>query len=269
MESINKKKFIIFVVFHDKLDLEFYDIDLLEHYVFINVNPNNKFLEDYKKKGLNTINLFEIKNFIALGKWYTESEVIYNVFKNKYLYQDYDFIGFSQYDIDTTILNTGLITQLIKNNDHINFQPIPFEDDFSQKILMDESKPNTLTGKGKNVYKGILDKYLNYYGLNITEKALKNKNLNLCSSFLLKKELFDEMMDFVSTVIESKELDTFDTERKYRIQGGFLERFYAVWLSLKNTDNYNLPLKHYFEETKKQNKKSFFVRILNKLKSLR
>jgi hypothetical protein len=268
MESI-KKNFKIFVVFHDELYLEFYNQKLLNHYVFINVNQNNKHIKEYKTIGLNIINLFEIKNFIALGKWYTESEVIYNVYKNKYLYEDLDYVGFTQYDIDTTKLSYDLITQLINNNNHINFQPIPFEDDFSQKILMDANKPNILRGKGKNVYESILEKYSSYYEVDLTVQALKNEKLNLCSSFMLKKELFDEMMDFVSIIIESKELDYFDTERKYRIQGGFLERFYAVWLGLKKTDNYCLPLIHYFEETKNQNKKSIFVKILNKIKSLK
>jgi len=254
------------VIFHDTLHIEFYHKSLWNEYIFINVRKDNKNVVEYKKLGLQIINLYDFKDFHSIGKWYTESEVMYNIFKNKYLYENEDFIGFSQHDIDTSEITKDKLIEFFKTQNHINFQPYNFETDFNQKILMDEKKPNTLRGKGKNVYFSILEDYNEFYKTQYIIKNLENKELNLCSTFIITKNLFENMMVFTSKIIESRKLDHFDTERKNRIQGGFLERYYGVWLAFANTTNYSLPLVHNFFET--TNSKSIIHILIQKLKNL-
>lgn len=242
-----KNKIDLFVVFHDKLNDCYYNDDIIDNYKFINVNPNND-LNSINSK-FEIINQYEINNFIPLGKCFAESEVIYNIYKNSYLYENLDYIGFLQHDIDSSILKQELIENLILNYDHINFQPYLFVTDYNQKILMDVNQPNKKTGKGVNCYDIILEDYNLYYGTNYKLSDLSDEILNLCSSFILKTNLFVEMMAFISYIIESNKLEKFDTERKHRIQGGYLERYYAIWLALNNLKSTVVKLEHHFAES--------------------
>lgn len=256
-----ENKIELFVVFHQDLKEEYYNSSLASNYIFVNVNPKNDL--NLINPSYKILNQFEINNFISLGKFFAESEVIYNVYKNIYLYQDINYIGFLQHDIDSAILTKELVDDLISNFDHINLQPYLFETDYDQKILMDEAQPNKKTGKGINCYDVILEDYNVYYETNYKLSDLSNKTLNLCSSFILKKTLFVEMMSFVSSIIESNKLDKFDTERQHRIQGGYLERYYAVWLALNNVKSNEVKLVHHFAETVQH--RSFLSKVLQKM----
>lgn len=255
MNNEKTQSFKIFLVFHDKLNELFYHSSLLDHYHFINVRIENDTTQYYKYK---VDNLNSFVNYKPLGKWYTESEVIYNVYQNKYLTKGLNYIGFLQYDIDSTILTKELIDSQIGDYDHLAFSSYRFEDDFAQNILMDFRKPNTLTGNGRNCYFEIIDDFNRFYKSDFTIEDLKGKYLNLCSAFIVKASVFQEMMLFISFIIESNKLNNFDTQRKYRIQGGFLERYYAVWFVLKGLKTNTIHLEHLFVETNKTNFPSRF-----------
>ena len=51
------------------------------------------------------------------------------------------------------------------------------------------------------------------------------KRINLCSAFLCKIEVFEELMPFYSYIIESGKLDKYDVDHNYRFQGGMMERY--------------------------------------------
>jgi hypothetical protein len=257
-----EKKYKLFVVFHQQLNAEYYKDDILPNYTFVNVNPNNDLTiidERY-----DVVNQYEFKEFHPLGKWYTESEVIYNIYKNPYLYKDLDYIGFLQHDIDSTVLNKNNIKNLIDDYQHINFQPYLFKTDYNQNILMDIKYPNKRKGNGINCYDVMLKEYNEYYGTTYSLKQLQEETINLCASFILPTKVFVDMMKFVSTIIESGRLDNFDQERKYRIQGGYLERYYALWLALQNLSTSSLKLNHFFAESTMQD--SIIHRVLRKLR---
>lgn len=258
---VNKSK--IFVVFHKELVPEYYDNGLVNEYEFINVSPVNK---TEPPTGFSLINQYEFINFLPIGKIYTESEVLYNVYKNPYLTEGADYIGFLQYDIDSTNITEDLLKAWVSRYDHINFQPYIFDTDYNQKILMDEGQPNKRKGKGINCYDVILKDYNDHYKTNFTLNDLKGQTINLCSSFILKKKLFEEMMAFVTPLIETKKLEAFDTEHKYRIQGGLLERYYAVWIALHNLNDFTFKLDHFFAESTIQD--SLLNKVLRKVKSL-
>lgn len=255
-------KFELFVVYHKELNKDYYRDDLLSNYTFINVNPGNKPLPGNAFPKY--INQYELKKFRPLGKWYTESEVIYNIYLNPEMYDKLDYIGFLQYDIDSSPLNFETLSECLRNNDHINFEPHSFQTDYNQNILMDLNQPNKITGKGLNCYDVILTDYNNYYRTKHSLAEISGQTLNLCSAFILKKDLFISMMKFVSYIIEKGNLEKYDTKHQYRIQGGYLERYYAVWIALNQLRTKEIKLKHYFAETIVQN--TLLKRILKKLK---
>lgn len=242
-------KYKIFIIFHDEIDVSYYDESIINNVVFVNVNPQNKSIY----KNLNVINLHEIKNFISLGKWYAESEVIYNIYKNQDILEGMDYIGFAHYDIDFTQITDDSLQNNFRGWDLINLQPYTFKEDFKQNILMDEKRPNRLSGSGINCYSSIFNDFnKNYSTHHSVDKYFENSFVCLCASFIVKKEIFNEMMLFITTIIESKKLDAYDTKHKYRIQGGLLERYYASWFLLKQIHSLNLKLKHEFIETNNQ-----------------
>lgn len=241
----------IFVVFHDKLNLDYYQEDMLDNYVFINVNPTNDLSILSSKYKI--INQFELKKFYPLGKWYTESEVIYNIYKNNDLWNDLDYIGLSQYDIDTTKLNKILMDLTLIKSDHINFQPHLFDVDYDRGVVMDSKKPNRQNGKGINCYDVMLQEYNDFYKTNYRLSDLRGKTINLCSSFVIKTSVFEDMMIFICSIIESGKLDIYDTTHKHRMQGGYLERYYALWLVLRNEKSTIIELDHHFLESVKGN----------------
>lgn len=256
-------KYRIFIIFHDTLNLEYYNESILENFVFVNVRKDNKNLYS----GLNIINLHDFKEFIPIGKYYAESEVIYNIFKNLYLINDVEYIGFLHHDIDCSPLTDELIVEMISNNEFISFETHQFTSDYNRRILMDSNKPNVLYGNGINCYDVIFSDFNSFFNTNfsVSNYYKKEYQIMLCSCFLVNKELFLELMKFGCHIIESGKLNIFDTKHKYRIQGGLMERYYATWFMLKNIPFDSFKLQHYFHETEKQN--TLLNRIISKIKS--
>ncbi|SEW14418.1 hypothetical protein SAMN05428988_2453 [Chitinophaga sp. YR573] len=255
------KKYGLFVVFHQDLKRDYYDPSLLSSYIFVNVNPKNEAVANYKDYKI--INQYEFNQFHSLGKWYTESEVIYNIYKNAYLYEDLDYLGFLQHDIDSSVLTASKTDDLLTKVEHVNFQPYLFSTDYNQKILMDSTQPNKKNGSGLNCYDVILEDYNAFYKTNYKLSDLSGKTINLCASFILPKETFKEMMQFISSIIESGKLDNYDTLRQFRMQGGYLERYYAVWLAFKELQATTVGLVHHFERSTVQD--SLLSRVLRKI----
>ncbi len=240
-----KISFRIFVIHHCKLNDAYYQASMLEYLTFVNVSTDHVPVD----KRYKTIKLTEFPRFFSLGKWYTESEVMFNLYQNQELYADVDYIGFIQYDMDTSSIDEQAIRNLlhIESNDLIIFQPFTFKEDYNQRILMDPEQPNTLQGVGLNCYETIFADYNAYYSKQYQTDDFSEQIIGLCSAFLMRTTLFNEMMKFSVSIIESKKLDSFDTKHQYRIQGGLLERYYAVWLLLKRVKFDTLPLPHSFD----------------------
>jgi len=259
------KKYGLFVVFHHELKREYYHPSLLNNYIFVNVNPKNEAVAAYQDYKI--INQYEFRDFHSLGKWYTESEVIYNIYKNPYLTDDLDYVVFLQHDIDSSILTAEKIDKLLEEYEHINLQPYSFTGDYNQKILMDERQPDKTNGSGVNCYEEIVKDYNSFYKTSHKVSDLEGKTMNLCASFVLPKTEFNRMMAFVSSIIESGKLDKFDTKHLNRMQGGYLERYYGVWLAFRELPCTTLGLVHHFNMSIKPT--SLFSRALRKLGLIR
>jgi len=241
------RSYKIFVIYHDRIDLQYFTNADLANFSFVNVNPANP----HRYSELSGFNLYELPGFIPLGKWYTETEVIYNIYKHPELMAGIDYIGFIHYDIDFRPVTRNFLETHLGVYELINFQPHSFRADFAQQILMDPQQPDTLQGPGKNCYVTIFDDFNKFYGSHFDYEQFMGAEINLCSCFLMDLNRFLEMMQFAAGVIESGKLNAFDRTHKYRIQGGFMERYYAVWSLLKISDTLSLPLPHEFLQTRR------------------
>ena len=225
---------MIYIVTPGIIYPEYYFEDTLfskENWTFFNVSDKKIINDNYQIMNYSDI------NYIGLGKWFAEAEVIYNIYKLG-IYKDYDYIGFLHQDY--VLLNNNknkLITSTInniietKNPSFISFFTHTFIQDYNQHIMMDEKYPNILVGNGRNCYYTILEQYNNFFNKNIQIDDLNNKKINLCSSFLLQKNIFENLMAWISFIIESKYLDKFDYDHKYRFHGGMIERYIAIYTS--------------------------------------
>lgn len=268
MEIRNDKKWKIYIVSHDEVFPEMYENDLdfgESNYEILNVGTN-----DYIKNSgmLREISQFDLRNSKRLGKWWAESEGIYNLWKNG-LHEKLDFIGFIHYDIELRlrdgwhIRNTNITSRICKaisNTDvsHLSFETHDIDVDYNQRILADVQQPNVLQGEGLNCYDYILRDYNEYFGTSYNLSDLKKKGkINLCSCFLIDTYHFNEMMLFFEWVINKGELILFDTEHKYRIQGGLAERYFGIYMAFAYDKMIDLSLIHHWNDGLKSARKKY------------
>lgn len=246
----------IFVVAHRGVPPQFYRRDpgfTSSNYTMLNVSAKEEELGDI----FPTINQTDLKNYSPLGPQWAESEAILNIFRSE-LHKKLDFIGFLQYDKELafksgwrrSMVNRRGVTASINRRVatggplHISFETHSFRNDYNQRILADFSKPDTLTGEGVNCYDKILEDLNLYFGSDFEISDLLGRGeVNLCSCFLVDRATFDDMMSFFAWVVNTRNLDSLDPERRFRIQGGLAERYFGVFLSLRGPGmvDFNLP----------------------------
>lgn len=247
-------KWNIFVVTHKHIFDSMYTGDPLfsqDNFKFVNVAAHK--LDDSYLQKYQVLNLIELPVFLPLGPQYAESEAIYNIYKNKSYYQNFNFIGFLHYDREL-VLNNGQrnITEQInhhlqgRTNAHISFSTYPTRGIYDQKVLADETQPETLNGDGVNCIDYIIKDYNDYFKTNYSLSDLWQRGwLNLDSGFLIDIATFEKMMQFCAVIIESRKLEAFDTLHRYRLPGGLLERYYGVFLAFEYPEFLDLSLPHH------------------------
>lgn len=245
----------IYVITHQYIFESLYagDPNFSKYVKFVNVRPQK--LSDHYSLTYTVLNLHEMPSYIPIGAQYAESEAIYNIYKNPYLYENLDFIGFIHYDHEL-LLNTGERNISTRINDylrkhptsaHISFATFSVIWDYFQHIMADEAQANTLKGNGRNCYDYILSDYNQYFKTQYTLSDLLNRTkINVCSSFLIDVNSFIKMMGFCSQIIESQKLNLFDTQRLYRLQGQLMERYFGVFLAFEYQKFLDLSLHHHY-----------------------
>lgn len=253
------KKWKIYIIGHKKIhdltvkcDRDFNN----DNYTFLNVG-NQDSLEN--QDGYSVIKQSELANSISIGKYWAESEGIYNIWRSG-VYKELDYIGFIHYDVQLKLDKkfvigsktniTKRINKYIDNKDrgHISFATFTPKGDFAQKIMMDENEPNTLVGDGRNCYYEIINDYNQFFGTSHTvEEFMLFPKINLCSCFLIDTAGFEKMMGFFEWLYESHKLDKFDTEHKNRFQGGMAERYFGVFLMFEYDKMKDLNLNHMWD----------------------
>lgn len=255
-------KWKIYIVAHRKIYEQMYQGDANfnnDNYVFLNVGEQD-FLENGEK--YKCINQNTLNNYKELGKWWAESEGIYNIWRSG-IYKNLNYIGFLHYDkefrlVKRTLLekNRTNITERINKylNKHLERGHISLEThdivwDYNQKILADVNQPNKLQGEGMNCYDYILADYNEYFHTKYTlDELLAKKKINLCSCFMIDVKTFDKMMGFFDNVVKSKRLERLDLEHCYRIQGGLAERYFGIFMALEYEKMEDISIIHRYND---------------------
>lgn len=265
----NKKlKWRIYIVGHDRI----YDGQMVsdkrfnnDNYCFLNVGSLDK-LENSEKYCC--INQKDLPNYTSIGKYWTESEGIYNIWRSG-IFRELDYIGFLHYDIEfrmekknrmreqfylgTSTNITSRIERYIREREraHISFRTHDVRWDYSQRIMADVTRPNEFVGDGRNCYHYILDDYNEYFHKSYTiDDVFKRKDINLCSCFLIDIKTFDIMMGFFDWLVRSHRMDVFDTEHQYRFQGNMAERYFGMFLLFEYDEMLDLMLIHMLNRDK-------------------
>ena len=262
-------KWKIYIIGHEKIYSEQMRGDKKfnnRNYCFLNVGTTDT-LENSEKYCC--INQKDLTGFVSLGKYWAESEGIYNIWKSG-IYKELNYIGFLHYDIEFRLMNkkrmresfylgtatnvTSRIEKYLKKKDkcHISFQTYDVQWDYEQDISADEQNPNKLTHGGMNCYDYILNDYNHYFHTSyIIDDLLKQKKINLCSCFLIDVPTFEKMMGFFEWIVMSHKLDIFDAEHQFRFQGGMAERYFGVFLLFEYEKMLDLKLIHLLKAASK------------------
>lgn len=252
-------KWKIYIIGHKKIHDELMKGDKQfnnYNYTFLNVGGLDK-LENSEK--YSCINQTDLANYVLIGKYWAESEGIYNIWRSQ-SYKELEYIGFLHYDIEfrlTRKIYLGSSTDITKRIEkyirrrpkaHISFATYNTRGDYAQKIMLDPSRPNDVTGDGINCYDQIIEDYNQYFKTDYTlEDFFAHKYINLCSCFLIDVPAFDKMMCFFDWLVNSHKLDTYDTKRLHRFQGGMAERYFGVFLLFEYEKSLNLSLVHQYD----------------------
>lgn len=258
---MGNKKWKIYIVAHKKVYDEMYINDPqfnYTNYCILNVGQLEKIQANSQ---FSCVKQSELVKFVPLGKWWAESEGIYNIWRDG-KYRELDFIGFLHYDKELRTIKrnfwnkertdiTAQINDYIEGKDkaHISFETYKTRTIYRQRILADVNQPNTFNGSGVNCLDYILKDYNEYHNTDYTRKDLfKHRYMNLCSCFLIDVGTFGKMMEFFEWLLYNKKLEPFDTFHKNRMQGGLAERYFGVFLLFEYEKMFDLSLIHHYDK---------------------
>lgn len=244
-----------------------------EHYSFLKLG--NHALRHNPDKNYHIISEFDSP--ITLPKpYYAELTGMYCIYKNK-LYDGLDYIGISHYDKEHRLIGAGgeinipalentryhaevlreqthgptditrRINEIINKFSpvHISLESHDFQKIYNQRVLMDRLKPDQFVGEGRNCLDEIVQDYNDFFGTEYTiNDVAKDGFLTMCNCFVTPVFLFEKLMSFVTEIIESRSLDVYDSQRLYRLQGGLLERYVAVFFALEDIKKIDLSITH-------------------------
>ena len=234
-------KILIVCASKNDIDLNNYSDDPLfssKHYAFFNVGK-----EPFSIDGFDVINCCEVPGYVRLGRKYAESEVIYNVRKLN-LFSDCDYLGLMHSDfkffdkMSMTSYVTMLISESVKQGtDFMSFfTGMLLHVVGPYNVLFDERKPNCLfvRNSGLENPKSVNEKIVadierilhKHVDLNVFDIQSK---VALCCSFLVRRNVFNEIGDLIVDLIDSHCLDGFDVEDRHRFPGQVAERYVALF----------------------------------------
>jgi hypothetical protein len=181
----------LFVCFHKKIFPDIYKIIPIEkqnYLTFYGVNHkdleiNEKIIYEYELTHYNS-NL-QTNN-------YNEGSCIYHIYKNN-LYNNYDYIGFCQYDMIFSEFFFKNIEYKILNNSNIIF----YLDFFQSEILGGQT---AIIKDYYNIPAG-LNSYNKFFNRNYTTENLVSNKMIICNTFLIPKKMYEKMMSWLINII--------------------------------------------------------------------
>lgn len=246
-------KYAIYNVFHSKLYEDQYAGEE-DCYLYAKVGDQPEQISSDKIRN-RVVQAKTLPGFVAMGSRWTESEFIFALYRtmkmdDQYL-GDIDYIGFSQYDHTTKCRNRNISLasymndsyNLIGDNSVLSLASFSMHWEISQHcIAMDVNEPGKQRGY-PICYTQMVDDYNEFYGKDLAvEDMLMSPTISLCSSFVMSKKNFMDMMSYATWAAERNNLDQFDPHRRYRAQGGFMERYYGAWIALSGKKLIEFPI---------------------------
>jgi len=184
-----------------------------------------------------------LSGFIPMGSNWAESEFLFALYRTMLKEPNRiatSWIGFLQYDhLITSDEGVSLVDFIdgelgAMEDGVISFAPIDMRYEINgNHIAMDFSDPQKLQGDPR-CYFPMIAQYNKFHGTKWSYSDLiSNDCLALCSSFIMRKDRFMDMMRFCSWATSVNDLNLFDPLRKHRMAGGLMERYYATWIALR------------------------------------
>jgi hypothetical protein len=174
----------LFVCFHKKIYPDIYKINSSEKEKYITFyGVKEKDLEIEK----NVIYEFELPYYYSILQKnnYNEGSCIYHVYKNN-LYNNYDYIGFCQYDMTLSESFFKNIECRITNNSNTIF----YLDFFNWAFLGGQT---AIITDYPNVPAG-LKSYNTFFNKNYTAENLIANKMIICNTFIIPKKMYEKMM---------------------------------------------------------------------------
>jgi hypothetical protein len=203
------------------------------------------------------VDIKTLSGYEEMGSNWAESEFLFALYrtmkKDSSFLSDVKYIGVSQYDHTCICKTTGenLIdfmntkADLITSDKVLSLVPIDFNYEiYGNVIAMDFSEPQRQRGS-PSCYFRMIGNYNKYYGTSLKYSdffKMVGKNISLCSSFVMTKDNFMEMMKFCIWAANEDNLNQFDPARQYRAAGGFMERYYGTWIALSRKTLIEFPI---------------------------
>jgi len=251
--------FQIFVVFHKKIFDECYENisqeDLDKYFTFFAVNESIQ--KEYTKNKYKIINEWELPNYDPEFqlRGYNENSAIYHIYINK-LYENYDYIGFVQYDM---YFNNGVISNI--NNINSTYTDIHY-------LIPKEPHPQLLsysfaverTWVNDWPQQNILLSYiLNDYENHFNNKLNTNNVCPLWNTYIISKSTYEKIMPWVIGLYDKIYLmaielqgTTWEGLGRLGYIGGIYERIMALAICGEGLDFYTFDLNHAQDKYKKE-----------------
>jgi len=197
-----------FVVFHKTIHPELYHIteDEIKYITFYGVNEKVNIDNIIYEQDL------EIYNKNLQERKYNEGSSLYHIYINK-LYEEYDYIGFCQYDM---IFENDIFTNIekqINTNDNTIF----FIDFFDWPFLggpLVQDYDDYISG---------LKSYNKFFNTSFSEQDLLNNKMPICNTFLIPKKLYVKLMSWLNQYyIDTIQISMYDKINKFEFNPGHM-----------------------------------------------
>ncbi len=247
-----KPEYEIYCLYHNNVFKRYYG-DQIDKITFVKMDKGSYVFKSKKHIYLQRENWFH-----SIGKEWAEYEFYYSLYKGykKGLIKLPEYIGFIQYDMSfkskngmfrkTSIID--FVEDLIekgKLNEEtvIVFQPHPFEIIYNQNYIINYNRPDQhIDLYYENCLTTIINQCNDYSGKKMNINDFKDESLSMCGSVFIHRDVFMKVMDFISNIIEEGRLNVFN--KNDRLQGGFCERYFAVYIEYLKLNKIQFDLDH-------------------------
>jgi len=239
----------MFCLFHKGLREEIYEPYKESRHKFTFVRVGN---HDYTVKSdwirSAVLDANTLSGFVPYGSRWAEYEFLLNLVSDPSTFDSVvtgHWIGMTQYDhgMDIDFSRMPLFDffdwklqgskGILSDRDYFALRTFPLREYELpvNRTCMDYSDPQRLQGQ-PSCYSVMAEHYNEYYGTRKTQYDIflhdENK-LPLCSSFIMGRNEFKDLVNYLRWVADNKNIDCFDPAKTCRQQGGLMERYLASW----------------------------------------